>query len=77
MDRGIDEPEKYNEQIVSDELAKMNVYLEDVQRSNASDVTITNDKNPNVIFLQLETFIDPTLILDLEFYVLQISLSVR
>ena len=67
VDRGIDEPEKYNEQIVSDELAKMNVYLEDVQRSNASDVTITNDKNPNVIFLQLETFIDPTLILDLEF----------
>lgn len=68
IDRGIDEPEDYDENLIETELKNIQEYLKQVDNSPANeDINIRNSQNPNVIFLQLETFIDPNTIKGLTF----------
>ncbi|MCQ2546100.1 MAG: LTA synthase family protein [Clostridia bacterium] len=63
---GIDKPKGYSEEMIQDiftggELGKDNIYTPG--KDDESNV----EKKPNIIFLQLESFVDPTVVNDIEY----------
>lgn len=66
IDRNVEKPEEYNEKIVKESLEKLNELVAK-HNSTLGDVTLNSETTPNVIFLQLESFMDPNLIKNLNF----------
>ena len=58
IDRGVDEPEVYSKEEVNEHVNKIEELMGSLNYQVPSDVTINSDKKPNVIFLQLESFMD-------------------
>ena len=58
IDRGVDEPEVYSEEEVIEHVNEIEKLLGSLNYQVPSNVTINSDKKPNVIFLQLESFMD-------------------
>lgn len=66
LDRNVEKPEEYNEEIVEESLEKL-LELTKTHNSVLGDATLKSEKKPNIIFLQLESFMDPNLIKNLDF----------
>lgn len=66
LDRNVEKPEEYNEEIVKESLEKLNELVAK-HSSTLGDVTLNSETTPNVIFLQLESFMDPNLIKNLDY----------
>ena len=67
VDRNVDKPEEYNKEIVEESLIELEKLMNQLDKQAGSTITVNNVQKPNVIFLQLESFIDPNHILNLDF----------
>lgn len=67
VDRNVDKPDEYNKELVEESLVELDNLIKLLNSTPVSDITVNSDKQPNVIFLQLESFMDPNHILNLEF----------
>ena len=55
---GVDEPEEYNKVVIDEVIDNINIYSSQLKENIKSEYTIDSDQKPNIIFLQLESFID-------------------
>ena len=67
IDRGVDEPDDYEKELVESSLIELDQLYQSLNNQPSSDVTINSSQKPNIIFLQLESFMDPNYILNLDF----------
>lgn len=67
VDRGVDEPDEYEKELVESSLLELEELFQNLNKKPISDVTINDNQKPNIIFLQLESFMDPNCILNLDF----------
>ena len=64
---GVDEPEEYNKIVIDEVIDNINIYNSQLEENINSEYTIDSDQKPNVIFLQLESFIDANNLKDLNY----------
>lgn len=64
---GVDEPEEYNKIVIDEVIDNINIYNSQLKENMKSEYTIDSDQKPNVIFLQLESFIDANNLKDLNY----------
>lgn len=67
VDRNVDKPDEYNKELVEQSLIDLDSMMNQINKKPASSITINSEQKPNIIFLQLESFMDPNYILNLDF----------
>jgi len=67
VDRNVDKPAEYNKELVEQSLIQLEELMKQLDKKPGSNITVNSEQKPNVIFLQLESFMDPNYILNLEF----------
>lgn len=67
VDRGVHEPELYDKEEVKKSLNIVKDIMENLENTAASKYTVDSDEKPNVIFLQLESFMDANNLVNLNF----------
>lgn len=65
--RGVDKPEEYNEVVVDEVVQNIELYINQLENDIYSEYTIDTDVKPNVVFLQLESFMDASNLIDLTY----------
>lgn len=65
--RGVDKIEEYDEIIVDEVVQNIEIYNKQLENNIYSEYTVESDIKPNVIFLQLESFMDANNLIDLEY----------
>lgn len=64
---GVDEPEEYDEIIVDEVVQNIEIYNKQLKNDIYSEYTVDSEIKPNIVFLQLESFIDPNNIIGLQY----------
>lgn len=67
VDRNVDKPDVYDKETVDNSLSKLEQLMENLEKSPASKYTVDGATQPNIIFLQLESFMDVNNIINLDF----------
>lgn len=67
LDRGVDKPDDYNNKEVDEALAKIDELMKNKKYQLPSKITVDSDTKPNVIFLQLESFMDANNLINLNY----------
>lgn len=67
VDRGVHDPEKYDKDEVEKSINIINDIMNNLKNNPASKYTVDSDEQPNVIFLQLESFIDANNLVNLNY----------
>ncbi len=67
VDRNVDKPDVYDKETVDKSLEKLEELMAKLEKNPSSKYTVTSNDKPNIIFLQLESFMDVNNILNLDF----------
>lgn len=67
VDRGVHEPELYDKEEVTQATKIIKDIIENLENTPASKYTVDSTKQPNVVFLQLESFMDANNLLNLNY----------
>lgn len=67
VNMGVDKPEEYNKIVVDEVVQNIEIYNEQLNKDIYSEYTVNSETKPNIIFLQLESFMDASNIIDLNY----------
>ena len=67
FDRGVDKPDDYNNKKVDEALVKIDELMKNKKYQLPSKITVDSETKPNVIFLQLESFMDANNLINLNY----------
>lgn len=67
VDRDVHDPEKYDKDEVEKSINIINDIMKNLKNNPASKYTVDSDEQPNVIFLQLESFMDANNLVNLNY----------
>jgi len=64
---GVDKVDDYNKEILDEVVDNIKIYEQQIEKNSNSEYTVDTEIKPNIIFLQLESFMDPNNIIDLNY----------
>lgn len=67
VDRGVHDPEKYDKEEVTNSVNIIEDIMSNLKSAPASKYTVDSEEQPNVIFLQLESFMDANNLINLNY----------